>query len=138
MAIFSNRSIIRTSAQVATVLFVLSMALQLLLAVGILPITMAWGGRQSVLTPSLRIASLAAAALVSFFMLVIRRRAGLMGELPIPTFIKVLAWAITLFLAFNTLGNLASSSTGEKLLFGSITLLLTAACLVVSASRLEA
>ena len=67
------------AANVATVLFVVTIILQLLLAAGILPITMAWGGRQSVLTTTLRIASLAAVAILVFFAYVIRRRAGLVG-----------------------------------------------------------
>jgi len=52
-------------------------------------------------------------------------------------FIKVISWIITVFMAFNTLGNIASSSNGEKLIFGPITFLLTIASLIVSASRLD-
>ena len=137
MSVFSNSAVVQIAAQVATVLFVVSIALQLLLAAGILPISMAWGGRQLVLTTSLRIASLAAAVLLGLFLVVIRRRVGLIGDMPIPMIIKVLSWVITVFLAFNTLGNIASSSTGEKLLFGPISFLLTVACFVVSASQLE-
>ena len=138
MSIFSNSSIVTNTAQIATVLFVLTIILQLLLATGILPISMAWGGRQPVLTTSLRIASLAAAALLGFFVYIIRRRAGLIGEMPIPMMIRVLSWFITAFLALNTLGNLASSSTGEKILFAPISFLLAVSCLVVSVSRLDA
>jgi len=39
-------------------------------------------------------------------------------------------------MAFNTLGNLASKSLKEKLVFGPITFLLTLACLLISASSL--
>jgi len=46
-----------------------------------------------------------------------------------------LAWVITGFLIFNTLGNFASSSTGEKLVFGSLTSVLVIACLLVSSSK---
>ncbi len=137
MSVFSNNSVIRIAAQVATALFILIAILQILLAAGILPITMAWGGGQPVLTTSLRIASVAAAILLVLFLLVIRRRAGLIGDMPIPMIIKVLSWVITAFLALNTLGNLASASTGERILFGPLSFLLAAASLVVSASRLE-
>ena len=85
----------------------------------------------------LRIASLAAAVLLGFFIYIIRRRAELIGDMPIPMIIRVLSWIITAFMAFNTLGNLASTSTGEKNLFGPIPLLLAVACLIVSASSLE-
>lgn len=138
MSIFSNPSIVLTAANVATILFVLTIILQLLLAAGILPISMAWGGRQSELTPALRIASLAAAFLLGFFLYVIRRRVGLIGDIPVPLTIQVLSWIITAFMAFNTIGNLASSSKGEKILFGPISFLLATACLIVSASNLQA
>ena len=137
MSALSTSSVVRIAANAATVLFVVTIVLQLLLASGILPISMAWGGRQPVLTTSLRIASLAAAALLGFFIYVIRRRAGLVGDMPIPLTIKVLSWFITVFLSLNTLGNLASSSTGEKILFAPISFLLAISCLIVSISKLE-
>lgn len=137
MSLLSNRSVIRVAANVATASFLLMIVFQFLLAFGIMPISMAWGGRQSELTLPLRAASLAAAVLLGLFLLVIRRRAGLIGTPPIPTSIRILSWLITALLVLNTLGNLTSPSVGERLLFGPITVVLTVACLLVSASRLE-
>ena len=137
MSIFSSTSKVHIAANIATILFVLSITLQLLLAAGILPISMAWGGRQSQLTASLRIASVVAAVLLGFFIYIIRRRAGLMGDMPIPTITRVISWIIAAFMAFNTLGNLVSTSTGEKIIFGPISFLLAVACLIVSASSLK-
>jgi hypothetical protein len=137
MTVLTNTKIVRMAANIATILFAVVIVLQILLAAGILPISMAWGGRQSQLTTSLRIASLIAAILLSAFIYVIRYRAGLVVEMSIPMGIKVISWIITVFMAFNTLGNIASSSNGEKLIFGPITLFLTVACLIVSASRLD-
>jgi hypothetical protein len=125
------------AANIATILFAVVIVLQILLAAGILPVSMAWGGRQSQLTTSLRIASLIAAVLLGAFIYVIRYRAGLVVEMPIPLGIKVISWIITAFMAFNTLGNLASSSNGEKIIFGPATFFLTVACLIISASRLD-
>ena len=122
------------AAQLATFLFGLVMMAQLLLAAGVLPISMAWGGRQTVLTPGLRLASLAAILFLGLFIYIIRFRAGLLGDVALPTSIRALAWVVTGFMALNTLGNFASRSTGERLLFGPVTLLLTAACLVVAMS----
>lgn len=127
----------RVAGNAATVLYALTIILQLLLASGILPITMAWGGRQPVLTTNLRIASLASAALLFFFIYVIRRRAGLVSDAPITPIIKVLSWLITAFSALNFLGVLASLSSGEKILFGPISFLLLVACIVVSLSKSE-
>jgi hypothetical protein len=135
MSLLSNTKLIHTTANIATFLFVVVIVLQISLAAGILPISMAWGGRQSQLTASLRIASIIAAVLLGAFIYVIRYRAGLVGKVPIPVLIKVISWIITAFMAFNTLGNITSLSTNERLVFGPITFILTVACLLVSASR---
>ena len=135
MISLSNTKLIHLAANIATCLFVVVIVLQMLLAAGIFPISMAWGGRQSQLTASLRIVSIIAAVLLGVFMYVIRYRAGLVGNVPIPVIIKVVAWMITAFMAFNTLGNITSLSTNEKLIFGPVTFMLSVACLLVSASK---
>jgi len=135
MSALFNGSIVLIAANVATVLFFVTIILQLLLAAGILPISMAWGGQQSVLTTTLRLASLGAAIILGFFAYVIRRRAGLVGPETIPSTIKVSSWFITSFLALNTVGNFSSKSIGEKILFTPITFLLTITCFIVASSR---
>ena len=127
----------RMAGNVATVFYVLTIILQLLLASGILPITLAWGGREPVLTTNLRIASLASAALLLFFIYVIRRRAGLVRDASVTLIIKVLSWLITAFSALNFLGILASLSSGEKILFGPISFLLLVTGILVSLSKSE-
>ncbi len=47
MDFLSNTQLIVTTANAATLLFVVVIILQILLAAGILPVSMAWGGRQS-------------------------------------------------------------------------------------------
>lgn len=131
----TNTSIVEISAQVSTVLFAAVMVLQILLATGVMPISMAWGGRQTELTPGLRAASLAAVVILGIFAYVIRRRAGLTGSGEIKIPIKILAWVITGYMAFNVLGNITSQSVWEKMIFTPITLILTIACLIVSASK---
>jgi len=135
MSSLSKTNFIHLTANIATFLFAVVIILQILLAAGFLPISMAWGGRQSELTTSLRIASILAAVLLGIFIYVIRYRAGLVGNRPIPMIIKVVSWIITMFMAFNTLGNITSLSTNEQLLLGPVTFILTVACLLVSASK---
>ena len=60
------------AAGVATAGFAITMLLQLLLAAGVLPSTMAWGGMQPVLTVSLGIASLVAVVLGAFAMIEVK------------------------------------------------------------------
>ncbi len=125
----------QAAAQIATALFAVASLMQVLIALGVIPITMAWGGRQSQLTDSLQIASLVSASLLLVFAYIIRRRASLAGNTPPSTIIKVLAWLITAFMVLNTLGNLTSLSLNEKLLFTPMTLVLAVACFVVSISE---
>lgn len=130
-----SQSTARITGNIATLAFLTVIVLQLLLALGILPVTMAWGGSQTVLTPSLRLAHVLSALLLAGFAYVIRRRAGLLSQSRPSRLIKILAWIVTGFLILNTLGNFASSSTAEKLVFGSLTLVLVIACLLISASN---
>lgn len=126
---------VQIAAQIATLAFAVAILLQLLLAIGLVPITMAWGGSQPTLTLALRIASVAAAVILALFAYVIRRRAGLMGVGPVPRSIKVAAWVVAIFLALNALGNFASPSVGERLLFGPLALVLAVLSLFVASSK---
>ena len=137
MSTTTKRSATSIAANVATVLFAIVIVLQLLLALGILPVTMAWGGTQTELTPLLRLAGVAAAIILALFAYIIRRRAGLIGDAPPSRASKFMSWLITAFMVLNTLGNLTSQSTAEKTVFTPITLLLAIACFVVSISKQE-
>jgi hypothetical protein len=132
-----SQSTARIAGKIATLVFAVVIVLQILLALGILPVTMAWGGRQTVLTPTIRLAHLFAALLLAGFAYVIRRRAGLLVDARPSRLIKILAWLITGFLALSMLGNFTSISPAEKIVFGSLSLVLVIVCLLVSASRSE-
>ena len=130
-----NTSIARISAQISTGLFAAVIVLQILLATGVMPISMAWGGQQTELTPGFRAASLAAVIILGTFAYIIRRRAGLTASGEIKTPAKILAWLITAYMAFNILGNITSQTVWEKMNFTPITAILTIACLIVAASK---
>ncbi len=113
MSTLSKPSLNKIVGIMAVVLFGIVIILQLMLAAVILPVSMAWGGRQTVLTTGLRFASLGAAVVLACFAFVISRRAGLEGEMPPSTLIKVISWLIIAYLALNTLGNFTSLGAGE-------------------------
>jgi hypothetical protein len=135
--VFRSPSVARIAGTIATAAFLIAIGLQLLLALGVVPVTLAWGGTQSVLTPPFRLASVAAAFILGLAAVVIRRRAGLSAGTRPSRRITILAWIVTIFLALNTLGNFASSSRGEIILFGPLSLVLALACLLVAGSKLE-
>lgn len=132
MTLFTQPSFIQITAQVATFLLATFIVIQLLAAAGLIPVSMLWGGRQTELTPTLRIASIAAAVVLGVFIYIIRYRAGLVGQPTIPSWVRVMSWVITAYMAFNTFGNFASASNIEKWVFGPLTIAITIACLIVS------
>ncbi|MCA9982603.1 MAG: hypothetical protein KDD89_17330, partial [Anaerolineales bacterium] len=60
MTFLSDSNVPKLAANMGTILFAFFILFQLLLAVGVVPVSMAWGGRQTELTPALRVASIAA------------------------------------------------------------------------------
>lgn len=130
-----DHKVIKTSANIATVVFGLVILYQLLIALGVIPVTMAWGGRQDELTFGLRIASIAAMAILILFAIIIRWRAGLLESKEITLVMRILSWVVTAYMVLNTLGNLTSQSLGEKILLTPLTLILLVTCLLVSASK---
>lgn len=133
-----SAAVARIAAHVATGCFLLVALLQVLLALGVLPVTMAWGGTQPILTTPLRLASMVAAVILGALASVIRRRAGLVAGTRSLMPVKVLAWVVTLLLACNTLANVTSSSTAEAVVFGPLSCALAVSCLLVAASRTDA
>ena len=136
MTYLSKPNFVRNAANLASVLFFIFVIVQLLVAAGIIPISMLWGGRQPELTPSLRVTSVVAAVILGAFIYIIRYRAGLVGRLPQPTIIRVAAWVVTGYMVVNTLGNFASVSTVERFVFGPMTIILAITSFIVAASRI--
>jgi hypothetical protein len=132
--ILRRPSAARTAAQLATGAFALTILLQVLIALGVLPVTMAWGGTQPVLTTSLRLAGLLAAVVIALSAYIIRRRAGLVGAGRPGRVVWALAWFITCYLFVNTVLNLLSGSMGERLVFAPLSLAEAILSLIVSLS----
>ena len=134
MTYLSKPNLVQFSANVATTLFAIFIVVQILAAAGIFPVSMLWGGRQTELTMTMRLTSVVAAVILGVFIYIIRYRAGLLGSMPQPTAVRIAAWVVTGYMALNTLGNFASVSSVERLLFGPLTILMTVACFIVAAS----
>ena len=134
MTYLSKPNLVQFSANVATALFAIFIVVQILATAGIFPVSMLWGGRQTELTMTMRLTSVVAAVILGVFIYIIRYRAGLVGSMPQPTAVRIAAWVVTGYMALNTLGNFASISSVERLLFGPLTILMTVACFIVAAS----
>ena len=100
------------------------------IAAGIAPVTIVWGGSQTMLTVGLRLASLAAAAILLGFARIVH----LGIEQPERRYLKVLTWMIAAYMGLNTLGNITSPSWFERYVFGITTLVLAICTGIVAAS----
>mmetsp|Transcript_6467 Transcript_6467/g.7430 ORF Transcript_6467/g.7430 Transcript_6467/m.7430 type:complete len:185 (-) Transcript_6467:338-892(-) len=147
---------------VAMILFGGMAVVQILLASGKLPSTIAWGGGRGragseeqnegsqdqnedyedddkdadMDTPLwMRIASTVAAfILLGMAYLVYVRSYLYRYPQESHKWVKILSWIITGFLGLNFLGNLASTSNIERYVFGSVTFVLCICCIIVSMS----
>jgi hypothetical protein len=128
----SKLSSINLLGYISVGLFSIVMILQLMLAAGILPISMAWGGRHTELTLTLRLSSLIAIILLCYFAYMIARRSGIMGTTSPSKLINILSWFVTAYLVFNTVMNFLSSSQAEKWVFGPLTLALVVITLIIN------
>jgi len=128
----SKLSSIKLLGYISVGLFSIVMILQLMLASGILPISMAWGGRHTELTLTLRFSSLIAIILLCYFAYMIARRSGIMGTTSPSKLINILSWFVTVYLVFNTVMNFSSSSQAEKWVFGPLTLALVVITLIIN------
>lgn len=137
MTYLSKPNFVRNAANIASLFFAIFIVIQLLAAAGIFPVSMLWGGRQTELTPQLRIASLVAVVILGTFTYIIRYRAGFRGNMPQPILIRVSAWLVTGYMFLNILGNFASVTNVERFVFGPMTIVMAISCLIVAASKLE-
>jgi hypothetical protein len=109
---------------------------QAALAAGLPAAQYAWGGQFSgTLPPVYRWASLASAAMLALAAWVALARADIArpgsGARPV----RIAAWAITAFLALNTLGNLMSASPAERQVMTPLSLMLFACFAMVASAR---
>jgi hypothetical protein len=126
-------SIQQYAAILATVVSVLMICFQLLLAAGLPLGQAAWGGKHSgVLPMKLRFGSLIAAAIIGVSAWIVLARAGLLGPESAPMAVRIATWVFAGFMCLNTLGNLASKSTVERKVMTPVTLVL-AVCFVTVA-----
>lgn len=129
-------SLVNILGYISVSLFGVVMIFQLLLAAGILPITMAWGGRNAEMTPTLRLSSLIAIILLCYFTYVIARRSGILGTAPPSMLMRILSWLVTAYMVFNTVMNFLSPSPAEKWVFGPITLALVVTTSIINLGKI--
>lgn len=119
----------KAASYVAIGLFCLMAVIQIAISIGLLPVTIVWGGSQKERTLQNSLASALAALILVGMAWIIHRRRTHPSRL-----IRVGSWVISFYMVLNTVGNLLSSSLVERYLFGSMTTALAISCFVVSCS----
>ena len=95
----------------------------LLVLIGVVPFEVVWGGKMSEVSQMQRLETIS--ILVSIFMLVvIAIRAQIININISGRVITIILWVMFVFFCLNTIGNLLSNNSFEKLVFAPLTLLL--------------
>lgn len=122
------------AAVVAAIVFALLALFQVALAAGAPFGGVSWGGtHQGKLPRQMRFGSAIGVVVLVLAALIVLAAAGVIGWSPIPEgALTATVWVLAGFLVFNTLGNLASKSRFERLVFGPVTAFLVVLCVTVA------
>jgi hypothetical protein len=88
----------------------------------LLPSTMVWGGQMKTSPSNLRTLEIISLIVTAVFATIIAAKINLVKAVRFAKAINVLLWIIFAYLLLNTLGNLVSSSSLEKLVFTPISI----------------
>lgn len=99
-----------------------------LILTGVIPFDIVWGGRLTSHGQMLRFEILSI-ALNLLMLAIVAVRAGLFGKHIPPRVITIALWIMALLFGLNTLGNLLSQNSLERIIFTPLTLVLCMLCL---------
>ena len=112
---------------IATVLSLIVLFHGLILT-GAIPFDIVWGGRLTSREQMLRF-ELLSIALNLLMLAVVAVRAGIIGRNIPPRVITVALWMMAVLFGLNTMGNLLSQNSLERIIFTPLTLVLCVLCL---------
>jgi hypothetical protein len=112
------------AATIATVVLVLLICFQVLLALGVPVGKAAWGGEHRILPTNLRWSSLAAVFILGLAAWMVLARAGLVPPGADLLAIKIVTWVFAGYFALNVVMNLLSKSPLEKAIMTPTSLIL--------------
>jgi hypothetical protein len=113
------------AVRIIAVLLLLLLAFHILVLTGIIPGDFVWGGQAQVSSQQFIYYELFAAVLTGVFLIITFHKMKLMGENRKSSINTIGLWLMLLFFILNTLGNLSSDITKEKLIFTPVTVLLS-------------
>ena len=118
----------RISAKLAGAILLFSLGLlflfHLLVLLKVIPADIVWGGQIKGVPSNLVILETAALVITAVFLLITAAKTGYVQAGRLSRLTNFGVWLIFIYLVLNTLGNLASGISFEKLLFAPITIIL--------------
>lgn len=115
------------AATIATILSLIVL-FHLLILTGAIPFDIVWGGRLSSREQMLRFEILSI-ALNLLMLAIVGVRAGIFGKNIPPMLITIALWIMAVLFGLNTVGNLLSQNSLERIIFTPLTLVLCVLCL---------
>lgn len=113
----------KTAGGILLVIFGLLIVFHILVLLNLIPSNMVWGGQAGGSPSNLRTLEIISLVLTVLFTVAVALRIGYLDAPRLAVAVRVFMWFIFAYLLLNTLGNLASSSSMEKLIFTPLTLL---------------
>lgn len=126
---------VKFSAIYASIGFTIGALLQFLLAVGLLPGNIAYGGRYDTLPTKVRLTSVVASLILFALAYFTANRGHLLGKVELNKTDKMLYWIVPVYLLINTLANLSAKTNFERYVFGFLSLSLAITTFVVARSK---
>ena len=114
----------RLAANILLIALGLVAIFDVLVLVGILPSDIVWGGQIGDSASNRVLLEIVALLGAAIFAIVIAAKIGYINAGRFTKVITVAVWVIFVFFILNTLGNLASDASFEKLIFAPITIVL--------------
>lgn len=117
-------------------LFSLTIIFHLLVIIQIIPFEIVWGGRLTSVQQMYVSESISVAVNLLFLVIVLVKTKFLNWPIP-PKVISVFLWLMFALFVLNTLGNLLSINSLEKMIFTPVTILLSVFCLILALPNKE-
>jgi hypothetical protein len=114
---------VKLAGNILLILFGALVVFHILVLFNLLPSDIVWGGQAGNSSISLRTLEVISLAITILFAVVIAAKVGYVKAGRFAGAVNVLVWIIFAYLLLNTAGNLASSSSTEKLIFTPITVI---------------
>ena len=138
--------VVVAATYVSVILLLFVAFIQIGVSIGIVPITIVWGGSQQTLTTQLRLASMIASIILIMFAYILYQRgtnssgnsishsASSSTTTTTMHYYYGLSWFVTIYMILNTIGNLLSTNNFEKYVFGCITAIVAICGIIISSS----